>query len=127
MTELARYYVNLHETVIYEELKKAFESYATGSTGMGAITPVWWIAPGDINAYTINDQFLIGERYLVAPIVENATRSRDVYLPGPQAYDGTTLIWVDKLRGGAHRTGGVLLKDYPVQLEEISWWERISE
>nr|XP_039252617.1 myogenesis-regulating glycosidase-like [Styela clava] len=124
VTELAKQYVEIHETTVYEELTKAFQEYIDGDTGMGAIRPIWWIAPTDKNSYQIDDEFLIGDRYLVAPIVENATRSRDVYLPGPSGSDGQPLMWMDRLReGGDPIKGGVTIKNYAVNLEEISWWE----
>lgn len=32
--------------------------------------PVWWIAPDDKIAQTIGDEFLLGDRILIAPVIE---------------------------------------------------------
>lgn len=31
--------------------------------------PIWWIAPNDKIAQTINDEFLLGDKILSAPVV----------------------------------------------------------
>ncbi|CAK8688185.1 myogenesis-regulating glycosidase-like [Clavelina lepadiformis] len=122
--KLSRDYVTLHETVVFEELKKASEEYVAGKSGIGPIRPIWWVTYDDVKAFTVDDEFMVGDRYLVAPIVNNGSRSRDVYLPGPTFRDGArTILWEDKLRGGAPIAGGVTLSDYRIELEEISWWE----
>jgi len=124
---IARKYVTLHETVVYEEMERASLDYASGSAAMGPVRPVWWISSDDSRAFSVDDEFLIGDRYLVAPIVSNATRHRDVYLPGPMSRDGgKQLVWEDKLRGGEKVLGGTLLKNYKVELDEVSWWELVQ-
>lgn len=32
--------------------------------------PIWWIAPKDKTAQEISDEFMLGEKYLVAPVIE---------------------------------------------------------
>jgi alpha-glucosidase (family GH31 glycosyl hydrolase) len=32
--------------------------------------PIWWIAPEDKIAQTIDDEFLLGEKILAAPVVQ---------------------------------------------------------
>lgn len=126
VVQIAKYYVELHETVAYAELVESFQKYVDGKSGIGAIRPLWWIAPSDKMTYTIDDQFLVGDKYLVAPIVENATRSRDIYLPGPTGRYGQELMWRDKLHDdGTSIQGGITLKDYPVALDELSYWELV--
>lgn len=121
---IAQDYVALHETVIFDELQHASSEYVSGASAMGPIRPIWWVVHDDERAYVIDDEFMVGDTYLVAPIVENATRSRDIYLPGPMWRDGVRRIaWEDMLRGGEKRIlGGTLLRDYRVELEEVSWW-----
>ncbi|XP_012937412.1 myogenesis-regulating glycosidase isoform X2 [Aplysia californica] len=45
------------------------------------IRPLWWLAPQDPQAAVINDQFLIGDRLLVAPVLCEGSGQRQVYLP----------------------------------------------
>uniref|UniRef100_H2YWD7 Glycoside hydrolase family 31 N-terminal domain-containing protein n=1 Tax=Ciona savignyi TaxID=51511 RepID=H2YWD7_CIOSA len=124
--QLAHYYVQLHETIVYDEIVKSSQEYVDGQSSIGPIRPIWWVTYGDNRAFNCDDEFMVGDRYLVAPVLENATRSRDIYLPGPLWRDGLkNILWKDKLRGGSILLGGVTLFDYQVQLNEISWWELI--
>ncbi|CAL1536094.1 unnamed protein product [Lymnaea stagnalis] len=45
------------------------------------IRPLWWVAPNDAHALTVNDQFMVGDDLLVAPILCEGTHERHVYLP----------------------------------------------
>ena len=45
------------------------------------LQPMWWLAPTDAVTYNIGDQLLLGDMYLIAPVLCSGTRSRDVYLP----------------------------------------------
>ena len=126
VTALALKYVNIHESVVYEEIVSSSNDYVSGKSHMGPIRPIWWVAKGDERAYNVDDMFLVGDRYLVAPIVEQNATSRDVYLPGPYWRDGGNkeIWWKSKLREGEEEVrGGRWLFDYPIALEEIAWWE----
>ena len=122
--EIAKYYVNLHANEIYDELIKYSNDYINRKSGIGPIRPIWWVTANDKRAFAVDDEFLVGDRYLVAPVVNNATRFRDVYLPGPKWRDGTqTIVWEDKLGKLGPRIGGTMVQNYTVDLDEISWWE----
>lgn len=90
-------------------------------TGMPIIRPMWWVAPTDEATYTIDDQFLLGDDIIVAPILDRSPligrSERDIYLPAG--------IWEDKLSGENH-TGPKTLKDYWVKREELAYFVRIS-
>ena len=49
--------------------------------GKPLITPLALMYPDDEEAIKINDQWLIGDNLLVAPILKQGHRARDVYLP----------------------------------------------
>lgn len=123
VNKIAKKYIDIHEGEIYDEIIEASQLLINGKSSIGPIRPIWWISPLDLNAYNIDDEFLVGEKYLVAPIVNNATTSRDIYLPGPFDSKGNVIKWVDRLRQETV-DGGTTLYDYKIDLDEISWWER---
>ena len=48
---------------------------------------MWWLDPQDATALAIDDQFLLGDEVLVAPVLEEGAVTRHVYLPS-----GETLL-----------------------------------
>ncbi|XP_078575219.1 LOW QUALITY PROTEIN: myogenesis-regulating glycosidase-like [Branchiostoma floridae x Branchiostoma japonicum] len=89
VVDLARRYVELHETIVAPRiLRYADEAVATGGP---VIRPLWWLAPRDETALTIDSEFLIGDELLVAPVLEQGAEERHVYLPpGHRWKDGRT-------------------------------------
>jgi alpha-glucosidase (family GH31 glycosyl hydrolase) len=49
--------------------------------GMPITRPLFFVDPADQNTYTISDQFMLGEKLLVAPVLKKGAVSRDIYLP----------------------------------------------
>jgi alpha-D-xyloside xylohydrolase len=47
------------------------------------IRPMMYEFPNDESCWRIEDQYMYGSKYLVAPILEPGMRQRTVYLPGP--------------------------------------------
>ncbi|MBI9046647.1 MAG: hypothetical protein JEZ06_19305 [Anaerolineaceae bacterium] len=45
------------------------------------IRPLSWLAPDDERAHRIDDQFLVGDEIMVAPVVDKGARKRDIYIP----------------------------------------------
>lgn len=81
--------------------------------------PVWWIDPTDTDAHKIDDQFMLGENILVAPvIVENAT-TRNIYLPAG--------MWRDENNPGRPLLSGrTWLINYSASIEVLPWFTRVS-
>ncbi|XP_072377020.1 myogenesis-regulating glycosidase-like isoform X1 [Diabrotica undecimpunctata] len=50
--------------------------------------PIWWIDPTDQKALKCDDEFLVGEKILVAPVLTKGATERDVYLPKGKWKDG---------------------------------------
>lgn len=50
-------------------------------TGAPMVRPLFWIAPDDRDAIITEDEFLLGDQLLIAPVVEQGRNSRTVYLP----------------------------------------------
>jgi alpha-glucosidase (family GH31 glycosyl hydrolase) len=48
------------------------------------VKPVFWNAPSDTVALGIQNEYLMGDNLLVAPVLDSAAQSRPVYLPAGQ-------------------------------------------
>ncbi|XP_002125217.2 myogenesis-regulating glycosidase-like [Ciona intestinalis] len=129
VTKIAQYYVTLHRTVVYEELVRASNAYIKGESTL-LVSPLWFHADiGDVTALTVDDQFIVGDKFLVAPVLIQGAKSRNIYLPG------SSQRWWDRMRpecedisiSGCLITGGQWILSYSVQLHQISWWERITK
>lgn len=81
-------------------------------TGEPIIRPLWWVDNTDSTSYSINDQFLVGNEILVAPITDDKTYKRDIYIPkGNWKYiNGTVYI------------GPRWLKSFPVPIEVVPYF-----
>ncbi|NWI65141.1 SP15 protein, partial [Todus mexicanus] len=82
------------------------------SLGYPIFRPAWWLSPTDPTAFTIEDEFLIGDEVLVAPITEKGQTWRDIYLPG----EG--LLWMDTNTARVF-DGGTVLRNYSAGLTEV--------
>jgi len=102
---ICRRYADLHLefTPLFEELAEKVTA-----TGEPIIRPVFWMAPHDRRALVCDDQFLVGDSLLVAPVLYKGKRERDIYLP-----PGT---WQDYWNGRLY-TGPMVLEKYPVPLD----------
>ena len=71
----------------YLDLRLGMKSYIKGlmkeahETGSPVIRTMFYEFPEDENCWIINDQFMFGPKYLVAPILYQGITIRDVYLP----------------------------------------------
>lgn len=112
---LCRRYAQLHVDFAPEILRLA---EATTRTGAPIVRPVFWLAPEDERALLCDDEFLLGEDWLVAPVVQPGARTRNIYLPPGHWRDHWT---------HAVFTGPTVLTDYPAGLEVLPLFERRSE
>lgn len=83
-------------------------------TGKPVIRPVWWLAPQDERALACDDEFLVGDGLLVAPVVQPGQRARDVYLPPGQ--------WQDT--AGQALTGPAVLPGTHAPLDRLLVYEK---
>lgn len=68
-------------------------------TGVPVMRPLFMEFPDDSNTYNLSDQFMIGEKVIIAPILKPDTFNRVVYLPDGDWYN----YWTDcKYTGGNH-------------------------
>ena len=82
-------------------------------TGSPIIRPLWYVSPDDAKTYHIDDQYMLGDDILVAPILVVNQRERQVYLP--------TGNWLDQ-HGKSYKGPGEFKVLVP--LEELAYFKR---
>ena len=110
---ICRRYATLHLEFAPRILELANESARTGTP---IIRPLWWLDPTDERALTCDDQFLLGEDILAAPVVRPGQRSREIYLPPG--------VWRDYWTGEQY-PGPDVLTEFPAPLEMLPIFERV--
>lgn len=113
--------INIAKTMcaLHEKYSETFIQLAKESmqTGDPIIRPIWWLAPDDKQAQVIDSEFLVGDDTLVAPVLDQGARSRDIYLPSGD--------WRDELRGKIVK-GGQWLNHYEADLSELPYFTRVQ-
>lgn len=112
--EITRRYADLRAGFAAEFLRLADEAAATQAP---IVRPLFFEFPDDAATYAIGDQFMLGDRWLVAPVLEKGATARDVYLP-----EGTWRALDDP--DETHR-GPATLAAYPAPLERLPAFERL--
>lgn len=84
-------------------------------SGIPIMRPLFFDFPTDPACIAIDDQFMFGSTFLVAPILETGMRSRPVYLPAGA-------IWRDAWTGQRYSGGQWLEAEAP--LDRIPYYER---
>ena len=97
LTSICRRFTELHETLVFPQIKKC--AIQATQTGEPIIRPMWWMDNSDEKLLKINDQFMVGDAILVAPVLSENTYKREVYLPRGQwisengtRFDGPILV-----------------------------------
>lgn len=55
--------------------------YNHEQTGEPVMRPLWYEYPNDKFTYLIDDQYLVGKDLLIAPVVKQGLKTREIYLP----------------------------------------------
>ncbi len=102
VTDLYRAYVKLHELLTPYITEYCTEASTTGMPVMRHMILHW---QDDKNVYDIDDQYMFGDAFLVAPVLTDKT-TRNIYLPEGK--------WKDLNTGEIYTVGknGQQLKDY---------------
>ena len=111
---IARRMCELHRQFAQTIIELAREATITGAP---IIRPLWWIAPLDEVALTIDDEFLLGDDVLVAPVLERDVRFRDIYLPCGE--------WKDEISQETFE-GGQWIKNYYTGLADLPHFSRMK-
>merc|ERR1719348_1089367 len=91
-------------------------------SSLPVIRPLWMLDPEDEVSQSIDDQVLIGDKLLVAPILKPGQTKRDVYLPSTRDGPG---VW--KRNDGTWFEGGQWARNIEVTLNQVLYFERQPE
>jgi len=83
------------------------------ATGFPIVRPLWWHDPTDPTCQWVDDEFMLGNTTLVAPVLDAAAHSRAIYLPAGN--------WLG--RNQQVHAGPRWLVDYRVALDELATFE----
>lgn len=86
---------------IMEQMKAASEK------GSPVIRPLFYEFAKDPKCYEVEDQFLFGPDLMIAPVLYEGARSREVYLPKGEA-------WTDAWTGEKHQGGQMIDVNAPI-------------
>lgn len=78
------------------------------NTGLPPLRPLAFDYPRDVGALLVADEYLVGRDLLVAPVVVENQRARNVYLPKGDA-------WIDWWSGARHEGGRTVKVDAPLE------------
>ena len=104
--EINRKYIKLRYKFIpyiYDMMREAEEC------GAPLIRPLLFNYQEDKNTYEINDEFMCGDKILVAPVLTQGSKARMVYLP-----EGET--WIDYWNGEEYEGGKYIIRETPLDL-----------
>ena len=114
VVDIYRKYVKLHYRFLPYIYDLLFESQITG---LPVMRPLVLHYEDDENTFNLNNQFLVGENMLVAPVVEQGATKRMVYLPV-----GTWISYWDgkRYQGNQHIIVDAPLDVLPIFIKEGS-------
>lgn len=113
--QISRKFVEMHEE--YSEILIKYAKLAS-QTGEPIIRALWWMDPDNEDALTIEDEFLVGDELLVAPVVQPGARSRDIFFPVGN--------WQDQLHNRSIIIEGpIWLRDFKVDIDELAFFKRL--
>ncbi|MBV9261778.1 MAG: DUF5110 domain-containing protein, partial [Pseudolabrys sp.] len=94
----------------YRMMPYFYSLYRRAATeGTPILRPTFFDFPDDPKTFDENDDFMVGENLLAAPVVERDARSRELYLPaGPAG-------WYDFYDGTHHGAGQIVSLDAPLE------------
>ncbi|GFS16110.1 hypothetical protein ElyMa_001464600 [Elysia marginata] len=91
------------------------------SEGLPIVRPVWWNESTNQTAHTmeIKDQFLLGGKLLVAPVLCEDITSRDIHLPRG--------VWQDYHAPTRYVIGPVTIRDYSTPLGQTAVFKKVAD
>ncbi|EFA02566.2 myogenesis-regulating glycosidase [Tribolium castaneum] len=110
--EITKKFVALHADYADAIIEAMNNSIATGAP---VNPPIWWVDPTNPDALKANDEYLLGENILVAPVIQEGATSRDIVLP--------TGSWKDGNSETVYK-GPQILKGYAAPIDTLPYFIR---
>ncbi len=113
--DICRHYVCLRQQEFAPYIAELVRNIVL--TGEPLARPLFWEYPEEEESYLIADQFLLGTRYLIAPMLRPGT-TRDIYLPPGEWRDWHTHTLY---------TGPTTLENYRVPLDRLPIFKHTAD
>lgn len=84
-------------------------AYENHHTGIPLIRPIYWDSPKDSTLWKEEESFMLGDAFLISPILEENAKTKTVFLPKGHWYD----FWTDELYQGG---GQFKIEAHPEQI-----------
>lgn len=104
--EIMKHYIEIREQMrpyIRHLMEEAHQK------GTPVMRPLFYEFPEDVKAWDIKDEFMFGEKILVAPVTEYQQRKREVYLPLGEE-------WTEQFSGRVYQGGKTVCAESPLQV-----------
>ena len=104
----------------YLHIRESMRDYIRGlmrqasENGTPVIRALFFEYPDDIEAWEVEDQYLFGDKYLVAPVLHAGASKRRVYFPGTKDVRWKAIEGDAEFGGGQWDTVGAPLESMPV-------------
>lgn len=116
VTEVAKELTAIRTKTVIPSLKNFLNDAM--NEGLPLVRPLWMMDPKDVNCLTVDNEFMVGNDILVAPIVEELTFQREVYLPAG--------VWKDGIDNSL-RKGSRWIHFYHVPLDKIAYFIKMPD
>lgn len=83
-------------------------------TGAPPMRPLFYDFPDDVQGWAVDDQYMFGSRYMVAPILSAGARERVVYFPGGEKNEFSHYFTTETYVGGTTATIKAPLETFPL-------------
>ncbi|KAF4532919.1 hypothetical protein B566_EDAN015631 [Ephemera danica] len=108
---LAQGLAELRKTLINPLLIEGLNEALEG--GLPLVRPLWMLEPLDTAAQTVDDEFCVCDKIIVAPVLRPEASEREIYLPAG--------VWRDGIDGSL-RKGHRWIHNYKVPLEKVAYF-----
>uniref|UniRef100_A0A182NR22 Glycoside hydrolase family 31 N-terminal domain-containing protein n=1 Tax=Anopheles dirus TaxID=7168 RepID=A0A182NR22_9DIPT len=115
VTAIAKELTEIRQRVLV--LLERFSSIAMDE-GLPIIRPLWMLDSTDVNCFSINDEFSIGDGMIVAPVLEKGETVREVYLPQG--------VWKDGIDESL-RKGSRWIHNYHVPQNKVAYFIKMPD
>ncbi|CAB3363493.1 Hypothetical predicted protein [Cloeon dipterum] len=112
--KIAKGLLELRQAVVNPLLLKSVDEAL--NNGIPFARPLWMLEPLGQAAQTVDDEFSISDQIIVAPVLQQNSEEREIYLPNG--------VWKDGIDGSL-RKGNRWIHHYKVPLDKVAYFVRM--